>query len=171
MAEQEERVGWFRVENGTTQSFRLPLAEVWADRLAKKAWTRVVGPDDPAEWDPDAPLPVVTGHERAEDYTDRVGQRQPGNRRGGVPPVSPVTSPEGAAGTGTGVPAVTEDGSGGAALPGIVHADHTPTDPGPPPAQNAAKADWVAYAVRSGADPIEAERSTKADLIDRYGAA
>lgn len=38
-----------------------------------------------------------------------------------------------------------------------------------PPAHSDLKADWVAYAVKCGADPDEAENTTKADLIELYG--
>jgi len=38
------------------------------------------------------------------------------------------------------------------------------------PARNAAKAVWVDYAVSQGADPVVAEATTKADLIEQYGA-
>ena len=37
------------------------------------------------------------------------------------------------------------------------------------PAQGDKKDVWVAYAVSQGADPDEAEKSSKADLIDAYG--
>lgn len=45
-------------------------------------------------------------------------------------------------------------------------------EPAPPPrpAQSAAKAEWVGYAVRAhGATPDDAEAMTKQDLIDTYG--
>ena len=38
------------------------------------------------------------------------------------------------------------------------------------PARSARKADWVAYAVTLGADQAVAERLTKTQLIDTYGA-
>lgn len=43
--------------------------------------------------------------------------------------------------------------------------------PEPPsaPAESASKAEWVTWAIASGADPGEAEASTKADLIATYG--
>jgi hypothetical protein len=37
------------------------------------------------------------------------------------------------------------------------------------PNKTATKAAWVEYAVSQGADPANAESSTRADLIDRYG--
>ncbi|MGW4602736.1 hypothetical protein ACWENS_05600 [Streptomyces sp. NPDC004532] len=41
--------------------------------------------------------------------------------------------------------------------------------PAGPPAKNAAKAEWVAYAVAQGADQAAAEALTVAQLIDQYG--
>lgn len=44
--------------------------------------------------------------------------------------------------------------------------------PAPPltqPAKNAAKAEWVGWAVVCGADPEEADGMTKADLIETFG--
>ncbi|HEY9473645.1 MAG TPA: hypothetical protein VIS06_07315 [Mycobacteriales bacterium] len=44
--------------------------------------------------------------------------------------------------------------------------------PAPPtvrPAVNAPKADWVGWAVHNGASVDDAEASTKADLIEKYG--
>jgi hypothetical protein len=38
-----------------------------------------------------------------------------------------------------------------------------------PPAKSAPKSDWVDYAVAQGADPDEADGSTKDQLIDTYG--
>lgn len=37
------------------------------------------------------------------------------------------------------------------------------------PALNAAKADWVSWAVHNGAKPDDAEAFTKTDLIEKYG--
>jgi len=37
------------------------------------------------------------------------------------------------------------------------------------PGKNAPKASWVDYAVAVGGDPVLAEASTKADLIEEYG--
>lgn len=42
-------------------------------------------------------------------------------------------------------------------------------DPDGPPAKTAPKADWVDYAISKGADPSEAEESTKQELVDLYG--
>lgn len=39
------------------------------------------------------------------------------------------------------------------------------------PADRAAKAVWVAYAVDRGADPAEAEALTRDELVDQYGTA
>jgi hypothetical protein len=44
-----------------------------------------------------------------------------------------------------------------------------PSLPAERPAQAAAKAEWVGWAVAQGANPDDAEGMTKADLIDRYG--
>lgn len=38
-----------------------------------------------------------------------------------------------------------------------------------PPARSASKAEWVAYAVASGADQNDAEKLTKDELITQYG--
>jgi hypothetical protein len=37
------------------------------------------------------------------------------------------------------------------------------------PAGNAAKSDWIGWAVHNGADPDDALALTKADLIQKYG--
>lgn len=37
------------------------------------------------------------------------------------------------------------------------------------PGKNASKAAWVDYAVSQGADPVVAENSTKAELVEQYG--
>jgi hypothetical protein len=37
------------------------------------------------------------------------------------------------------------------------------------PRVNDPKADWVAYAVAQGADPVDAEKATKAELAELYG--
>jgi hypothetical protein len=42
-------------------------------------------------------------------------------------------------------------------------------EPTAPPAQSAAKAEWVRWAVVCGASTEEAEAMTKADLIEKYG--
>ncbi|MFE5628473.1 hypothetical protein [Streptomyces sp. NPDC056543] len=47
--------------------------------------------------------------------------------------------------------------------------DGVPTLPTEAPAKNAPKADWVGWAVANGADPEDAEGSTKGDLIELYG--
>ncbi len=49
-----------------------------------------------------------------------------------------------------------------------------PEVPAPPdraPAKAAPKAEWVGWAVASGADPEAAEALSKNDLIEKYGAA
>lgn len=56
-----------------------------------------------------------------------------------------------------------------------VHSDGTPWVPGADepaaqrPAQTAAKAEWVGWAVAQGAEADEADGMTKADLIEKYG--
>lgn len=51
--------------------------------------------------------------------------------------------------------------------------DGTPTvvDAGPAvrPPDRAPKAEWVAFAVAQGADPVDAEGLTRAELVDLYG--
>ncbi|MEU9865490.1 hypothetical protein AB0D99_31940 [Streptomyces sp. NPDC047971] len=60
---------------------------------------------------------------------------------------------------------VNEDGT-----PYVEQADDgVPAPPTEAPAKNAPKADWVGWAVAQGADPEDAEGSTKADLIELYG--
>lgn len=48
-------------------------------------------------------------------------------------------------------------------------AESEPAPPSERPAQSAPKAEWIGWAVVSGADPEDAEAMTKADLIDQYG--
>lgn len=47
--------------------------------------------------------------------------------------------------------------------------DDVPAPPSEAPARSAAKAEWVGWAVASGADPDDAEAMTKSDLIELYG--
>lgn len=47
--------------------------------------------------------------------------------------------------------------------------DEVPTVPTEAPAKSAPKAEWVGWAVAQGADPEDAEGSTKGDLIELYG--
>lgn len=49
--------------------------------------------------------------------------------------------------------------------------DGVPTLPGTKPAVNAAKIDWVGWAVACGATPDDAESMTKTDLIEKYSTA
>jgi hypothetical protein len=49
--------------------------------------------------------------------------------------------------------------------------EQVPEPPTSPPALDAAKAEWVAWAITSGAHPEDAEAATQQDLIDLYGAA
>lgn len=44
-----------------------------------------------------------------------------------------------------------------------------PSPPPAPPAKSGAKADWIAWAVRCGADGEAAEALTKDQLIEQYG--
>ena len=48
-------------------------------------------------------------------------------------------------------------------------AGEVPAPPTVRPAVNAPKADWVGWAVHNGASVDDAEASTKADLIEKYG--
>jgi len=45
----------------------------------------------------------------------------------------------------------------------------TVTDDDPAPVRSASKAEWVAYAVASGADETEANEATKEQLIEAWG--
>lgn len=49
--------------------------------------------------------------------------------------------------------------------------DGVPTLPGTKPAVNAAKIDWVGWAVACGASPDDADAMTKTDLIEKYSTA
>lgn len=51
---------------------------------------------------------------------------------------------------------------------GLVEKVGSTSDDGPP-AKTAPKGDWVDYAISKGADPAEAEESTKQELQDLYG--
>lgn len=59
---------------------------------------------------------------------------------------------------------VNEDGT-----PWTGDAGETPAPPTSVPAQSAPKAEWVGWAVASGATPDDAEAMTKQDIIEKYG--
>lgn len=100
---------------------------------------------------------------------------------GGAAP-APAEEPAAAGGdggsgapSGDGDPSADGDGPGAGDEPdsdetGDQHDDEpAPAAPGAKPTQNANKATWVEWAVSQGADRDEAEKSSKADLVEAYG--